>query len=361
MKRDWSFPIGRIFGIQLRVHLTFFLIVALFALGSTVEGGLGLLNGMLWLVIIFTCILAHEMSHSLVARRRGATVKAIVLLPIGGVSQLENLPETAPDEFAIAIVGPLASFAIALGAAGIAIALRVPLLPVNLYGGTLVTRIAWFNLIIGAFNLLPAFPMDGGRVLRSILERRLDLEAATHRAAQIGRIFAILMIAAGVFFNIWFVLIGIFVFFGASSEEAATVVHVRIREVLVSDVMTINPVTVDAQTAVGYLIEMIRRTSQRDFPVVEAGQYAGMVSADRLISVAPETPIGSVSDRSVPGVAPSDHVEKVETETLAPYGRKAVAVVDDGRVVGLLTQDDVGRLVQEAIARSSDQPTQGAP
>ncbi len=365
MRRDLSFPIGRVCGIQLRVHVTFFLIVLLFALGSTAPGGPGLLGGMVWLVIIFTCVLIHELSHSLVARRRGATVKGIVLLPIGGVSQLENLPESPSDEFAIAVVGPLASFAVGAVAAVAAAALKVPLWPIDLYNGPLLPRTAWFNVIIGAFNLLPAFPMDGGRVLRSLLERRMSLEAATRLAARIGRVFAGLMVVGGVFFNIWFVLIGLFVFFGASSEEAATIIHARIKDLLVRDVMVTDPATVDASTPVGYILDMTRHTSQREFPVIEAGRYVGMAVADALIAVPPQAPVGHVTDRACPAVSPMDPLEKVEVEVLGPSGRPAAAVVAEGRVVGLLTQADIGRLVRRAGSRQpgpeGSPPTAGRP
>src|SRR5438552_1343239 len=123
-RRAASFSIGHVAGIDIRVHLTFFLLVALFAFGSSGPGGPGVVGGLIWLVIIFACVVVHELAHSLVARHRGASVREIVLLPIGGVSKLENLPESAPDELAIAIVGPAASLGLAAGAAIVAVALH---------------------------------------------------------------------------------------------------------------------------------------------------------------------------------------------------------------------------------------------
>lgn len=356
-----SFPIGRIFGIQLRVHVTFFLIVILFALASSVEGGPGLLSGMVWLIIIFSCVLVHELAHSLVARRRGATVKGIVLLPIGGVSQLENLPENPPDEFAIAIVGPLASFGLAAISAVVAYALRVPLWPIDLYTGAFIERAAWFNLIVGAFNLLPAFPMDGGRVLRSLIERKTSLEVATHRAAQIGRVLAIAMVVVGFLFNIWLVIIGIFIFFGASSEEAATIVHARIKEILVKDAMLLDPVTFDESTAVGYLADASRHTAQRDFPVLSAGHYLGMVGVETIARSHPQALVGEIADRAAPVLGPEDHLETAATETLASSGRPAAAVVENGQVVGLLTIDDVTRFIRAATAPPPPTPPPPTP
>lgn len=349
MNRDFSFPVARIFGIQLRIHYTFFLIVLIFALGATAPGGLGVVSAMVWLVLIFICVLIHELGHSLLAKRKGATVKAIVLLPIGGVSQLENLPESPPDEFAIAIVGPLASFGLAAASAAGAVALKVPLWPPNLYDGPLLSRLAWFNLIIGAFNLIPAFPLDGGRVLRSLLQRKRPLEDATRLASRIGRVVAVVLMAIGIFYSLWLVIIGLFIFFGASSEEAATIVHSRMKSLYVRDVMIANPITVDAATQSGYLLEMIQRTSQREFPMIEGGHYAGMITADHLMAYPPGTYVGYIADRGCPAVAPSDLLEDAEMKVLGPSRRPAIAVIEEGQVVGLLTQADVARIVQQGL------------
>lgn len=349
MNRDFSFPVARIFGIQLRIHYTFFLIVLIFALGATAPGGLGVVSAMIWLVLIFLCVLIHELGHSLLAKRKGATVKAIVLLPIGGVSQLENLPESPPDEFAIAIVGPLASFGLAAASAVGAATLRIPLWPPNLYDGPLLSRLAWFNLIIGAFNLIPAFPLDGGRVLRSLLQRNRPLEAATRLASRIGRVVAVVLMAVGIFYSLWLLIIGLFIFFGASSEEAATIAHSHMKSLYVRDVMVANPITVDAATQSGYLLEMIQRTSQREFPMIEGDRYAGMITADHLMTYPPGTYVGYIADRGCPAIAPSDLLEDAEMKVLGPSRRPAIAVIDEGRVVGLLTQADVARIVQRGL------------
>lgn len=349
MNRDFSFPVARIFGIQLRIHYTFFLIVLIFALGATAPGGPGMLSAMLWLVLIFICVLIHELGHSLLAKRKGATVKAIVLLPIGGVSQLENLPETPPDEFAIAVAGPFASFILAAASAAGATALRISLWPPNIYGGPILSRLAWFNLIIGAFNLIPAFPLDGGRVLRSLLQQKRSLQEATRLAARIGRVIAIVLMAVGIFYSLWLVIIGLFTFFGASSEEAATIVHSRLKSLYVRDVMIANPITVDAATQTGYLLEMIKRTPQREFPMIEGGHYAGMITADHLMAYPPGTYAGYIADRGCPAVAPSTRLEDAEMKVLGPSRRSAIAVIEEGRVVGLLTQADVARIVQQGF------------
>lgn len=346
--RDFSFRIARIAGIDLRVHVSFLLIVVVFALGSAGPAGPGVASGLGWLGLIFACVVAHEMAHSLVARRRGATVNAIVLLPIGGVSKLENLPENPRDEFAIAVVGPLTSFAIA-GVGAIACLLAgVRLLPVDLARGAIVHRLLWLNLLLGAFNLLPAFPLDGGRVLRALLERRLDLATATRRAAKVGRLLALAMVAAGIAFNVWLVVIGIFVYVGASSEEVATIVHARIKDLRVRDVMVADPATVEALARAGDTAAAIRSTAQRDFPVVSLGRYVGMLSAEAAEEAPRDVLAADLADREAPTLAPDDPLEGGAMQALGESRRAALAVLREDAVVGLLRQEDVARTLRRA-------------
>jgi Zn-dependent protease len=243
--RRWSVRVGRVLGIDVRIHATFALIVLLFALGSSAEEGPGLVVGMAWLATIFACVLVHELAHCVVGRRRGAVVHEIVLLPIGGVSKLERLPQDPKDEFAMAIAGPLASLGLGIVAMAAAVLLGQALLPIEILTGPALAGLAWFNLIVGTFNLLPAFPLDGGRVLRARLERTRDLETATRLAARIGRTLALALVAAGVVFDPWLLIIGVFVYFGASAEEAATVVHVRLAGLQVGDVMRRSTLGID--------------------------------------------------------------------------------------------------------------------
>ncbi|MEX2556135.1 MAG: site-2 protease family protein [Actinomycetota bacterium] len=342
--RDLSFPIGRVAGIEIRVHVTFLVLIVLFAAGSAGPNGPGALSGLAWLVIIFSCVLAHELAHSIVARQRGALVRAIVLLPIGGVSKLENLPEAPRDELAIAIVGPLTSYAIAVIAALGAAAAGIAFLPIDLYDGPFVHRLVWFNLLVGTFNLLPAFPLDGGRVLRSLLERRMDLEAATKRAASIGRLLAGVMVMAGLFVNFWLVVIGAFVYFGASTEEVATVIHARARGLRARDVMLHQPLTVDARMPIANVVDEMRYSAQRDFPVLSQGVYFGMLYAEAIAESSAASRTLEATDRSAPTLGPADPIEGEVMSSLLS-GRQAAAVVEDGRVVGLLRRDDLMRVL----------------
>jgi Zn-dependent protease len=224
-------------GIEVRVHATFLILVVLFAAMAPEPGVVSALESIGWLLLVFACVVVHELSHCFVARRRGAQVDEIVLFPLGGVSKLRNLPESPGDEFAIAIVGPLTSIGLGVLAGAAALALGQALVPVDLLSGWLLVRLAWLNLILGLFNLLPAFPLDGGRVLRALLERDRSLEAATRAATRVGHAFAWALMITGFLFDVWLLLIGLFVYFGASAEEAATIVHARLRGHRVRDAM----------------------------------------------------------------------------------------------------------------------------
>jgi Zn-dependent protease len=299
-----------------------------------------------WLVLIFASVVVHELSHCFVGRARGAVVHEIVLLPIGGVSKLERLPERPQDELAMAIAGPAASIGLAALAGLVALALGQDLLPIDFIDGSFVTRLFWFNLIVAGFNLLPAFPMDGGRVLRALLERRYDLERSTRLAARIGRGVAVALIIGGVLFDLWLSIIGVFVYFGASAEEAATIVHVRLLGHRVADTMLLDPVTVWWHASAHELGQLRRRRDQRAFPVVGPDGYLGMVDERWVEHGAPGQTAAELAERDAPVVAATDSVEDLLPSVVSSPAR-ALAVLDGGRVVGLLRVEDVQHLLED--------------
>jgi Zn-dependent protease len=349
--RALSFPIGRVAGIQIRVHVTFFLLVPLFALAGAQPGGPGVLGAIAWLVLIFACVVVHELAHCLVGRPRGLVVHEIELLPIGGVSKLENLPEDPHDELAMAIAGPPASIGIAVGAAAVAALLSVPLLPVDLFGGSVLTRLVWFNLLIAAFNLLPAFPLDGGRVFRAFLEERgATLERATRIAARTGRTVAIVFVAVGLVWDLWLAIIGVFVYFGAAAEEAGTIAHVRLGHRVVGDVMLLEPAVVETTTTAAALHELNRRTAQRVFPVVGPNGYEGMVEPVGAATGRDDTTVDDLEHHEVAVLAPSDGLEASVPAVVQAPGH-AVAVLEGSRIVGVLRLEEVQHLLREPVGR----------
>ncbi|MGO9341577.1 MAG: site-2 protease family protein [Acidimicrobiales bacterium] len=203
------------------VHWTFVLLILLVVWGSW-AGGIGLVAaGLVWVAAVFGSVLLHELAHCVVARRRGAIVEDILLIPLGGISQLSKMPEAPADEFAISVVGPLTSIGIGLLAVLAGLLVGARLWPPTLFAGSWFARLAWLNLLLGAFNLLPALPMDGGRVLRAFLAGRYDRRYATFIAARTARFFAIVMIFVGFIYDFWFALIGVFILVSASAEENA--------------------------------------------------------------------------------------------------------------------------------------------
>jgi Zn-dependent protease len=217
-----SVRIARLLGVDILLHWTFPVLLLLVIWSYWSQGRAAVASGLVWVVAIFASVVVHELAHCVVARRRGAVVLDILLTPIGGMSQLNAMPESASDELAVAIVGPLTSFGLALLAAFGGLAAGASLWPPTLFAGSWFARLLWLNLLLGAFNMLPALPMDGGRVLRASLARRYDRRTATHIAVRFARYIAFLMLIAGLFYDFWLIIIGIFLLVVASAEEGAT-------------------------------------------------------------------------------------------------------------------------------------------
>jgi Zn-dependent protease len=215
----WSIPLGRIGGIPIRIHVTLLALVGIVA-SSAGEAGSSAAAELGWLTLLFASVLVHELAHAGVARSAGVPVREIDLLPIGGVSQMG--PNASPrTELSIGVAGPLASIVLGVVLLLVAALLRLGTLPPTVTAGPLLVRLAWGNLLLGGFNLVPAFPLDGGRILRALLERRSTHAVATRLAARIGRLFAWALIAAGMFVNVWLVVIGFFLVVVGRAEELA--------------------------------------------------------------------------------------------------------------------------------------------
>lgn len=283
----WSFQIGKLFGIPIRVHVTFLLLLFFIGIvGSRQSGGAGAIFGMVSIVFIFLCVVLHEIGHSLMAIRYGINVKDIVLMPIGGVSRMEDIPEDPKKEITISLVGPLVSFGLAFILFFIArvTGQSVDIRGLSLFSGNLIGNLFWINLILGMFNLAPAFPMDGGRVLRGILSTTTDSLRATKIAVSVGQAFAILLFFFGVFFNWWMALIAIFIYLGAEGEERmvalrATLGKSRVKVAMLTDVHTISP-----DKTLGDVLENVCHGFQQDFPVVDRGEVVGVLTKEAIFS-----------------------------------------------------------------------------
>lgn len=342
-RRRWSVRLTTIDGIEIRVHATMLLLVWLVLIASTeAPGGAG--GALLWLSLLFGSVLVHELAHSFVALHLGVRVSEIELLPIGGVSKMDRIPDRPADETAIAAAGPLTSLAIGAVALGLAFAFAGDVWPPDIYDGGVLPRLGWLNLLLAGFNLLPALPLDGGRVFRALLERRVGPAKATHLAARAGRYFAIALIVFGSLMNLWLIFIGVFIYLASESEEAGSVIHERLGRLHAGDVMVRDPYVIAANTTVEDLTHLLSTTAQRQFPVVDGDAYVGMVDADWLSSGA-----ATVADLVEPVPAVTVNTPLDELALLDARSAHAVPVVVHGLVVGMVQLADVQRLVQHAL------------
>jgi stage IV sporulation protein FB len=257
---------------------------------------------------------------------------------------LDRIPEDWRDESAIAVAGPIASVAVALTSFLAAAAAGHPLLPASLLEGPLLVRLGWVNLLLAVFNLLPAFPLDGGRVLRAQLERNRSRVAATAQAARVSRLLAGGMIFVGLLTNLWLVLIGLFVIVAGRAEEAAVLVHATLGPTAAGAAAQPCPVGFDTDLAAADALGIAERHPQPAYPVTDRdGAHRGLVTRGRLERAAPDEPVGSLA--STVSVDAATSLE----EAAALVASGPVAVVGGGRVVGVVTAEMLERRVRQRI------------
>jgi Zn-dependent protease len=326
-------------GVPIRVHWSFaFLVVFIVASARGAGGASGSLiaESALWVFALFASVTIHELSHCAVARSRGLHVRDIVLLPIGGVSEIEGLPSSPRIERDVAIAGPLASVALGAGFAMLAMVAGEQLWPPALWSGSWLVRLAWLNLLLAGFNLIPALPMDGGRVLRAGLATRFNDVLATRWAATVAQVVGVAMMAAGFLYDWWLILIGAFVLMGASAERRSSSVRASLEGVVVGGVMTSDPTTVPAGVTVHEVAPWLWNYPGRALPVIDGEHYVGIVSMDELMGAGPWTTVGGICDRSAPVLDASQPVYPAAFEAFSSSRRSQLAVLSGGRVVGVV-------------------------
>lgn len=344
----WSFPLVRLFGTEVRVHLTFLLLLAWFAIVGGARGGMSAaLDAVAFILVLFACVVAHEYGHVLMARRFGIGTRDITLLPIGGVARIERMPEKPGQELLIALAGPAVNVVIAVVLVAIfGVTLNVEPAAVENQTLDFATRIAFVNILLVVFNLIPAFPMDGGRVLRALLSFRLDRTRATRIAAGIGQAVAFGLGFLGLFGNPLLIFIALFVFLAASHETYAVELSEATRSAPMRQATITSFSTLDPQSTVGQAARMLLSTPQSEFPVTDGGgRLRGVLTRDGMIralaATGPETPVLEVMERDVPTVNCRAPLERAVT-TLQESGKPLVGVVDDdGRVVGIVTLENI--------------------
>jgi Zn-dependent protease len=355
----WVYTIGRIGGTEVKVHLTFVLFLAWWAVGGYQQGGTaGALAAALWLLAVFGCILLHEFGHIFMARRFGVRTPDVILLPIGGVARLERIPDEPKQELLIALAGPAVTAAIALILYAI----------IRLSGddaglGDLSPNRPFLSLLMNVnvylllFNLIPAFPMDGGRVLRALLASRMGLVRGTRVAAMLGQILATLGGLYGITTgHPLLVLVAFFVFLGASAEAQAVETRAAGDGLQVSQMMVTDFRTIPVHATLGDAVDLLLSGEQREFPVVDnGGRIEGILTRDNLIrGLSKLGPAASVAEAMTPGVplvSPTAGFQEA-LERLRSSRLPALPVVDPaGALIGLLTSDNITDLLLVQRAR----------
>src|SRR6202158_6212722 len=284
---SWSLNIGKVAGTVVRIHLTFLLFRAWIFAASYAQGGPATAwDSLVFMVLLFLCVLLHEFGHIFTARAFGVATPYVTLLPIGGVAQLERIPEEPGQEFLIAIAGPLVNVVITIVLVLFAGATLQPAAAaaVDNMHIPLIDRLAVVNLFLAVFNMIPAFPMDGGRVLRALLATRLGHLRATEIAAAIGQLVAFGLGFLGLFGNPILIFIAVFVYLAASSEAQLVAIRAMSRHVPVSAAMMTEFATLTPDEHIDAAVETLLRTSQSEFPVIDADHHlVGLLDRDGMI------------------------------------------------------------------------------
>lgn len=358
---SWSLPLGRLAGTEIRIHLTFFLLLLWYGIaGGLAGGGAVAAQSIAFIIAVFACVVAHEYGHVLMARRFGIATRDITLLPIGGVASMEKMPERPSQELLVALAGPAVNVVIAvLLFAGLGTGISA----INL--GDLqvwstqefLQRLAAVNVMLVLFNLLPAFPMDGGRVLRAVLAMAMPRAKATRIAATIGQAMAFGLGFLGLFGNPLLLLVALFVFLAAGQEAYAVELDEAVREAATRSATITSFSQLDPHATVGQAVQLLLATSQREFPVIDgAGGLRGVLTREGIIKAlaadGPMTPVLDVMERDVPAISARAPLADA-IRLLKSSSRPLIGVQDQsGRTTGILTLENVAEymMVMQASA-----------
>ncbi len=358
----WSLELGKIFGIRFRVHWTFLLLLLFIFVSAEMEKGIvPALGAVLFVCAVFACVLIHELAHSLIGRRFGVKARSITLLPIGGLAAMDEIPRRPGQEIAIALIGPFINLAIA----------ALLYLLVGWWTGTVTLNpyptspreflagLISVNVLLAVFNLIPAFPMDGGRVFRGLLAMKLDYLHATSIAVTVGHVISLLFIFYGLFFNWWLALIGVFLYLGADGEKQQVVLRTVLHEVPASQAMTTQFETLRPGELLSRSLEHVFHGCQEDFPVVGDEGLEGILTRTGLIASIHERgvaiPVSQAMDKDFVSVTPATPLDEVYRRLLTRQ-KSVAAVVEDGRLQGMLSLESIGRFFMIRSAVQSNNP-----
>jgi Zn-dependent protease/predicted transcriptional regulator len=360
----WSFPIARVGGTDIRIHVTFFLLLLWIGIIQFQHGGqAAAIEGIIFIIAIFACVVLHELGHTLAARRYGIRTPRITLLPIGGVAEMERMPENPLHEIVVAVAGPLVNVVIALVLIyGFGAVLNAEMVAtMEDPARSFLSRLAAVNVILVLFNLIPAFPMDGGRVLRALLATRFSRTRATEIAASIGQavafLFGFLGLVSG---NVLLVFVAIFVYLAASGEAMAVNLQdvarsFKVRDAMISEFATLGPNSNLADAA-----DLLLRTAQHEFPVVDgSGNLRGVLTREEMVAgigkSGRDTPVIEVMARDIPVVRVDGSLDAA-LKTLQAGRAPVIGVTDEAdHLIGYINRENIGELlmVRSAVRRQS--------
>jgi Zn-dependent protease len=361
----WSYKIGTLLGIELRIHVTFLLLLGWvgavhWMAGKSVDAAW---NGVAFILALFGCVLLHELGHSLAARKYGIPTRDITLLPIGGVARLERMPEKPAQELMVALAGPAVNVVLA---AVLFVWLSVtngwgPLSRLNVASGPFLERLLVANVWLVLFNLIPAFPMDGGRVLRAVLASRMQYVRATQIAAGIGQGLALVFGLIGLFGNPMLLFVALFVWIGASQEASATQMKAAMAGTPIRAAMLTDFRSLESGSTLADAVRLILDGSQQDFPVVEGGRVTGILTrSDLLLALAEHGQSHPITETMRREFLTTDYTEMLEVafQRLQACECHTMPVLHAGRLVGLLTMENLGEyfLIQAAINKNNGRP-----
>jgi Zn-dependent protease/predicted transcriptional regulator len=352
MMRNWSIPIARLFDVEVRMHLAFLLLLGLVWLPDPAEPHAATVERSLALVaIVFASVVFHEIGHALGTLRTGVSLRSIILLPIGGVSLTDDTTHRPPrmeHEVRIALAGPAMSFAVAGLAAVIVMAVapqRLAVAPL-LHSAHLLRTLVWINVFLGALNLLPAYPLDGGRIVRVLLLRRYDWVRATRRALTLGQsVSTALLFAgmAGVFYerswSYWLMLVGFFLFVGTQLEDRSAVFHAVLESVRMEDVMLTEFATLSPADTLEDALNKAVHSLQDDFPVIRGADLVGVISQQRILETLRAGGNGYIQSAMTRAFDVARRGDSLASAFGKITGRSVtlIPIVDDERLVGIVT------------------------
>lgn len=341
-----SWKVGQVAGIDLKIHFTFIFILFWVGFSALLSGGTfaTMTINLLLILALFLCVVLHELGHALTAKQFGITTRDITLLPIGGVARLEKMPEDPKEEFLVAAAGPAVN--VIIGGVLFAVLLLTGFFmqPLNI---SIMMNNFWLqllaaNIILVLFNLIPAFPMDGGRVFRAFLASNMDYVKATRIAANVGRGLAVLMGIAGLFFNPWLVLTAIFIWSGAGAEAQQVKVKANLKGLVARDALVSQFYQVEGNHPLGDVFQLSMQTGQYNIPVLSNGHFLGIIRRGDLLKAMDRLGNRAPAYAAI-GLEPEGlHPETPLTEVLPKFAtQRVLPVIEDQQLIGLLTPESV--------------------